>query len=348
MSWIYGDTFDSYASADLGLRYSSFDSGRVTIGSGNGRDGTNALHFSSSAGGYVYRGIPRSSSAIRTTHFAYKGAAGITSQTLLSHVDAVNSASHFTLVLNTNGSLSLYRNPAGIGPLSTFSSTVICTTPSALITGGAWAHIAVEAKIHGSAGYVKIYVNSAEKASFTGQTSANGDLSVDEVAVGGYDCDIDDLIITDDVDIGDGVSAYLGDLIGERSLILLNGSTMTWTPNTGTAHAAVDDVTPDGDATTIASNTVGQVALFTHGALTRIDSGIRCVQASSVAKKDTGGTRAITHRAHSGSTDTDGDDSYLGTSNQAHITPFTKDPDTSSQWTAAGVDAAEFGPKVSV
>jgi hypothetical protein len=72
------------------------------------------------------------------------------------------------------------------------------------------------------------------------------------------------------------------------------------------------------------------------------------IQTLNYAKKTSSGSRAITTVVKSGGTEYDSDtiglpDTYLYKKNI-----FGVDPDTGDPWTAAGFNAAQFGPKVIV
>jgi hypothetical protein len=125
-----------------------------------------------------------------------------------------------------------------------------------------------------------------------------------------------------------------------------DGSTMDWTPNTGAAHDAVDDTTPDDDTTYISSNTPGDIALFTYPALSVTSGDILVAQSCMLVRKDDAGTRTVTPAIKSGGSDYVGADANVGTSYQYDLQQFETDPDTGLAWTISGWNAAEKGIKL--
>jgi hypothetical protein len=110
----------------------------------------------------------------------------------------------------------------------------------------------------------------------------------------------------------------------------------------------VNEAAPDDDTSYVSDGTVGHIDTYQHGALTRITSGIKCVQIVADAKKDNAGTRAIAGVIRRAGSNYVGADVYLGTSYFMAVDPRPLDPSTGLAWTAADVDAAEVGQKVTV
>ena len=88
------------------------------------------------------------------------------------------------------------------------------------------------------------------------------------------------------------VAEFYGDV--NIDVIRPNGpSTSGWTPSPAVANwMNVDDITPDGDTSTVASTTVGDLDLYTMEA---IPTGlvIKAIQGIASVKKDTAGLAAL-------------------------------------------------------
>ncbi len=203
--FLYGDTFDTYATADLAKRYPSYDSSgsRTTISAGTGRGGTNSLRLQI---GYVKRGIPSSNSATRIVHVA-SNVIDPAGGAFCYFRNAVNSRTHLSFIRNTNGSISVWRG------------SLLGTTPPGLVSIGTYAHIGLKVFVASDdhSGTVAIYVNGALVLNLSGiqTTDYMSQSSVDEIQLGGDTyAYIDDFIISDNVDNGDGCTDFLGDLIG--------------------------------------------------------------------------------------------------------------------------------------
>jgi hypothetical protein len=110
-------------------------------------------------------------------------------------------------------------------------------------------------------------------------------------------------------------------------------------------YKLVNESNPDGDSSYIKDSTVGDISRFTFPAIT--GSTIRTVMVWANAKKDDGGLRSIQASIKSGATvATSGTDVPLGGNYQYLPMQCPTDPNTGVAWTAAGVNAAEFGIKV--
>jgi hypothetical protein len=110
-------------------------------------------------------------------------------------------------------------------------------------------------------------------------------------------------------------------------------------------YKLVNESNPDGDSSYIKDSTVGDISRFTFPAIT--GSTIKTVMVWAFAKKDDGGLRSIQASMKSGATvGTSGTDVPLGGNYQYLLMQCPTDPNTSAAWTAAGVNAAEFGVKL--
>jgi hypothetical protein len=110
-------------------------------------------------------------------------------------------------------------------------------------------------------------------------------------------------------------------------------------------YKLVNESNPDGDSSYIKDSTVGDISRFTFPTIS--GSTIKTVMVWAFAKKDDGGLRSIQASMKSGATvGTSGTDVPLGGNYQYLLMQCPTDPNTSAAWTAAGVNAAEFGIKI--
>lgn len=107
----------------------------------------------------------------------------------------------------------------------------------------------------------------------------------------------------------------------------------------------VNEPDPDGDSSYLSDSTLNDISRFTFPAIAA--STIKTVIVWASARKDDGGFRAIQASVKSGATTaTSGTDVPLG-SNYAQLAMLLPtDPNTSTAWTASGVNGAEFGVKL--
>ncbi|MCZ7543222.1 MAG: hypothetical protein M5R40_06635 [Anaerolineae bacterium] len=128
------------------------------------------------------------------------------------------------------------------------------------------------------------------------------------------------------------------------------GDSAQWTPNAGANWEAVDEVTPDGDTTYVASDTVDAVDLYNLAAPSLPGNAvIRRVWASAVARKaNAEDPDQIQVGLKSGATAAWSGDHALGTTYALYSTPaHTVDPDDGQPWTPADLDGLQAGVKAS-
>jgi hypothetical protein len=363
MSFVYGDSFDSYTAANdpilagLQYRYHIFlvDPSSNHIVAGAGRDGTQALYGAGNGG--LSRGVP-GTAVPYTVHMAVKRPSEARA-TILSFIDSFHPAPFLgtqvqvSLVIASNGSLVLTTGGLVLNEIQ--ATQFGPETAPNLVMVNTWTHIAVKVLCHPTAGAVNVWVNGSLVVNLTGVATQNAGFvehsiapNIDEIAIGTPYWYYDDFIVTNDTDSGDGCIGFLGDLIGEK-VGPTSDVAAGWSRNTGSTNAScVDDAAPDGDATYVYSDALNALDLYGMGALARIEDGIKAVQVSSVAKKTSGGTRAIAHAVRVGGTDYLGSNQYLPTDYAGQETVFALNPDTSASWSAAAVNAAAVGQRVTV
>ncbi len=362
--WLYGDSFDGYT--DLSTRYNLLGASGQAIGIGEGRFGTNCAKFTTTSG-RITKGItPGVSTAGTFASMAMKwtpsGSTGLFG--FAGIWDASTGFGHIIFTRNVDGTISVWR----LG----FNETQLTIIPSATIGfGGAllgttaarlhqsiYESVEVFGLVHGSAGAVGVRVNGEELLALTGINTKNSHASANYTSwdfgqgSGGGNGILraDDLMIYDDFDNSDGgPTDYVGDLSGEFCMVSGAGAHADMTRNSGATNAScVDENPPDDDTTYVEDGTVNHLDTYTHAALTRIVSGIRCVQVVTVAKKTGAGTRAIAGVIRRSGTDYPGADEYLGTDYAIGFDPRPFDPSTAGAWSAANVNAAEIGQKVTI
>ena len=161
---------------------------------------------------------------------------------------------------------------------------------------------------------------------------------------------IDDLVVWDN--LGTINNTWLGDLRIADCLPTANGTAQDWTPNTGAAWDAVNDlpITADDDTTYIASTTPAQRSRFATSAVPSTPAAAASIPAVRVhaRAKDSDALNAKTFKTyiHSGATDADASTAVdPGSSAYKIILGNVRelDPDTAAAWTVSGANAAEIG-----
>jgi hypothetical protein len=135
-----------------------------------------------------------------------------------------------------------------------------------------------------------------------------------------------------------------------------DGNQVYWTclgsgSNPGSSNwFPVNDPFADYNYSYIADNTVGHEQLYTFPALPGTTSSVYAVAVNNFADKDDAATRAIRSVVKSAGTTVDNGSDHGLTLNsyQNFQDVYELDPNTSAQWTATGVNAAQFGVKTTI
>lgn len=362
--WLFGDSFDHYT--DLSMKYNLVGAG-CDIAAGAGRYGTSSARFGILSGdttAKLNKGVTPGSptaGAFCSMALLYAPGAELVEFCFANLWDASTGSGHVAFVRNADGSISAWRMNFANQPMQwklvVGASTLIGTT-GPVLQPNTYASVECFVLPHATAGVVRIRVNGAEVLSLAGVTTLNpfgGSTTWTSWYIGQYGADgtafIDDLMLYDDTDTGDGVTDFLGDLTAECVFVAAPGNAAQWTKNTGASNAAaVSEHPPDGDVTYVEDGTVGHTDTYAFTALTRVTDGIKCVQGVTAAKKTGAGTRAIAGVVRRSGTDYPGADQYLGTGYTIGVDARPLDPSTGVAWVAADINAVgtELGQQVTV
>jgi len=163
--------------------------------------------------------------------------------------------------------------------------------------------------------------------------------------------DLDDVVIYDDT--GTEMNTRIG--IGHKIHTLsptAEGTTNSWTPQSGTDNSAMVDESGGIDtATYVESSTAAQEDLYDVTAMSEVPTEIYGVASNIVCYEAAAGTspRGITHRVVPVSTDRDATEQFT----LPISTYYTRqaiwelNPEDSAEWEVADIDGAEFGFELS-
>lgn len=268
--------------------------------------------------------------------FAFQNGIGSGSYCVLDVRDS--STSQVQLWFNATTNVFFVQNGSG----------TILGTGSALINNGVWFYIEFSVTI-GSSGSFTTKVNGTTDISGTGVTQISVNSTANTFAFlkpaswyTGYI--LDDIYILDST--GSINNTYLGEIKTEAIVANGAGSSTQWTPVPGTLanYQAVNGSTA---GSYVETSTASNVDLYTFSSLQHITgsiAGVSVVIAGQCSNTNSHGMQSVVKS--SGTTV----DSSTQTYNS--ISPAFKgfiqetDPNTSSAWTASGVNAAQYGIKL--
>jgi hypothetical protein len=330
------DSFDHYATADIGQKYSS--SNGATISAGNGRRSTASLRFSSPVG-TVTRVLDSQGTWI--VGFGLKFAAlGGGDAAFLTFLDA--GTNQVDIRLRADGTIRATRN-----------GTALATSTNALSAATTY-YIEVKVLISDTVGTVEVKVNgsSTNWINITGQDTKNtANATANAVALSGAssggNTDFDDLYVCDGA--GSVNNDWLGDVRVDCYMPDGNGNSSQLTGSDGNStdnYLLVDEASQNGDTDYVQSATVNQKDTYTFADMSHTPSSIFGTQLNMISKKDDSGTRSIAAVTRSAGTDYDGSTQALGTTYVDNRDLREVDPATSAAWTRTNLNSAEFGVKV--
>lgn len=308
-----------------------------------GRFGGQCFRASSSTNtGSVQKSF--SASATVSFGFAYQCTTDVTATSLRPHVILLSAGT--TMVgfrFEENGAIDAYRLTG------TTAGTLLGSSADNVLALTTWHYLEFEVTISDTVGTIDVYVDGTSVLSLTGQDTRNGaPTTVNAIAIGNIGTSVagmgihlfDDLYVVN----------TLGRL-GERRVETLYPAADTaqsdFTPLSGSDnYAMVDEATADGDTSYVQASTVGNLDLYTIGAMSSTPTDIDAVQISAFAIKTDAAARTINLTVKSGATTDDGSAKTLAGSYGISDRLLLTDPDTAAAWTSTGVNSLQIGPKV--
>ena len=323
---IFMDGFDYLATGSGGLKWDGNYNTLVTGVYGNGK----AINNMSS-------GITKTLGANFVTAFFgfhFNPGSPIAAGTLCAWLDG--GTIQVDLRLDATGALFFTRNGTTIGSVGASGTRLQANT---------WYWIEAKVTIDASAGVAEVKVNGSSVLAGSSLNSKNtsnayfNQIRVNTVTSAGA---IDSFHFWDTT-AGD-VTTYMGETVIDTKLPNAVGSNSAWTANGGTHnYDRVDEANQDGDTTYVSSATASQIDSYGFANLTATAGTIRTVAVNTIDRDDDATPRVIEHFVKSSSATALGASISPSSGYKNHQSIFPTDPNTSSAWTVAGRNAAEFG-----
>jgi uncharacterized protein YbaA (DUF1428 family) len=342
MALIFADGFDHYESADILRKWTNISGWTPTFGAispgvytGWARPpGGQGLRFTNT-NQCIGRQLATPIATFISGFYVYIEGAGASGPIAMFRD---NGTEQVSVRLDASGHVLFSRN-----------GTTLATSTSVMLLN-TWYHVEVKSTIHPSTGTYEVRVNGSATGWIPATTGANTRASansqITEFYLGATGAGITGRF--DDFYILDTTGSVANDFVGPQKIITIfpnaAGNYSQWTGNYAANFANVNELTADADSTVNQSSTVNQIDSF---AFDDVPAGtITAIQHAIQARQDAGAARSIAAFQRSGSTDYVGTTQALAGSHVFLLDPKSTNPDTSAQWSASGLNAAEFGYKL--
>jgi hypothetical protein len=264
-------------------------------------------------------------------------------------IDLANATTVLLLRNSSNGTIcSLSVNADG-----SLSTSFGGSAPAGTIRANTWQSVRVKLVVDSSIGSWQVIVDGATVVNLTGiNTGTDAIASMNFGNSGGswiVSVDIDNVVVFNTL------GAHSNDIpLGKLSVVPLrpvaDGTHRDFVPyGGGPAHfSLVNEAVADDDTTYVKSSTPGAKETYTMTPLSTLagTAQIHGVVHGAVLRKDDLNPKVLHLLAKSGATESEGSDYSPPLVYGWAGMVLTDDPGTGSQWTIAGLNAAEFGEKV--
>jgi len=257
---------------------------------------------------------------------------------VLGHSSASTSYWNFALKLLDTGQVAAY----GAGNVH------LATTTDPVFARNQWHYFEVKVVCHDTAGSYEVRVDGITVlADSNVDTRTGADTRFVRFRCDEFNQYLDDIYICDT----DGTTNndFLGQVVVEAIFPNADGDSSDWMPASGTDnYAMLDDNPTDDDTSYVESNTEGETDLYQYTDLSTItDEDILGVVLKTEPRMTAfPGDLDLYQTVKSGTTTSDGDPANVATDSYTSVQRVLEtNPDTSSAWTASGVNGAQFGIK---
>lgn len=337
------DSVGHYDTSNLIKKYPGLTtpSGPITVEAGAGPRGNNVIRFGAAGIQTSYFARTFDDQPTWILGFRYKPKETSVAGRIVALWDGLSGTSQIELGILTDGRLVITRN-----------GTLLGAAAGNPVPAGVWSFLELKVTIHPSTGSAAARIDNTQVINLTNvNTRASSNDSASQIRWGNKGAAItgpggDDLC---DFYVHDGTGAADNNYWGDTEIDYLapngNGSTIQFTPvGSATNYQNVDETTPN-TADYNEDNIVGHRDYYIYPDITGSPI-IKCVQGVALASKDDGNDRKVQLATLVAATNYDGAAQDVPASSSYLLQQWPDNPNTSADWTAAGVNGAEFGPRV--
>lgn len=214
-----------------------------------------------------------------------------------------------------------------------------------------WYYIEIKIYIHNSAGTVDVKVDESSVLSLTSKDTLQGALA-DIAAVRFYGTNNVTYNFTyDDIYVCDDAGSVCNDFLGVSMASGISpdgaGDETDFTPDAGSNYERVDEVLTDDDTSYVESGTSTDRDLYDYESIPGSLGDILGLQINTTVRETDVDTYTLKQPCKSNGTVSAGSAEPVGSTLYTHRERILEqDPDTSTAWIEAGVNAAQFGVEV--
>ena len=328
---------DGFEHIDDGYDLVKYDYNQLVYSSGIGRLGDFGAYFAAVSSSYYAQKDLGANYTTLIAGIAFKNGSG--GGALLRFRDAGTTQVYVNL--ESDGALKVYRGAVVIGSTSTGA-----------VPFDIWQYIEAKVTFSNTVGTVEVRLNGSGTPviNISGQdTVSTGNEYANQVAFGNFASTygyVDDFYICD---TSGGVNDdFLGDCHVTTLYPTSDGTNTDFTPSTGSDHyAVVDDPQLTGTTDYNESSTVGHKDSYGMTTFSGTGTVFGVQICASVLNPDVGAMNVRTLMI-SGAVpaETEGSDLALSQTMQGAISIYDQEPIDAVSWTAAKINAAEFGLKI--
>lgn len=242
--------------------------------------------------------------------------------------------------MRTNGEFSVFRG-----------NTSLVTTTGAAPGIDTWFYLELKVLTANTGGTYELRINGVNVASSgSADTQDSSTAYSDSVRFQAPQTNGD--LYIDDWYVCDGSGTANNNFLGSQKVEAIypnaEGATINFTPSTGTDNSALIDENPsNSDTDYVESGTVTNKDTYDYSALASISAGIKGVQINTEVRETDATPFSLISVIRSNLTESDDAGQAIGSSTYVNRHRISEtDPNTAIAWTAAGINAAQFGIKV--